>query len=53
MLAGRQEEIHTERDRKLDAARQQRQVRRQDAACRADQASHSDVGQSLGVRLVD
>ena len=32
MLAGRQQEIHMERDRKLTAARQQRQVRRQQAA---------------------
>jgi len=32
MLAGRQQEIHAERDRKLDAARKQRQVRRQQAA---------------------
>ena len=32
MLAGRQVEIHTERDRKLGAARQQRQSRRQQAA---------------------
>jgi len=31
MLAGRQQEIHSERDRKLAAARQQRQVRRQQA----------------------
>jgi hypothetical protein len=29
MLAGRQQEIHAERDRKLAAARQQRQFRRQ------------------------
>jgi transposase InsO family protein len=29
MLAGRQQEIHMERDRKLTVARQQRQVRRQ------------------------
>ena len=29
MLAGRQPEIHSERDRKLDAARKQRQIRRQ------------------------
>ena len=28
MLAGRQQEIHAERDRKLEAARQQRQIRR-------------------------
>jgi putative transposase len=32
MLAGRQVEIHSERDRKLEAARQQRQSRRQQAA---------------------
>jgi hypothetical protein len=32
MLAGRQQEIHAERDRKLDAARKQRQIRRQHAA---------------------
>ena len=31
-LAGRQKEIHAERDRKLEAARQQRQIRRQQAA---------------------
>jgi transposase InsO family protein len=32
MLAGRQQEIHLERDRKLEAARKQRQIRRQQAA---------------------
>ena len=32
MLAGRQKEIHAERDRKLEAARKQRQIRRQQAA---------------------
>ena len=32
MLAGRQQEIHTERDRKLEAARKQRQIRSQQAA---------------------
>jgi putative transposase len=32
VLAGRQAEIHAERDRKLEAARQQRQSRRQRAA---------------------
>jgi hypothetical protein len=31
MLAGRQADIHAERDRKLEAARQQRQLRRQAA----------------------
>ncbi len=33
MLAGRQVEIHTERDRKLEQARQQRQLRRRQADC--------------------
>ena len=32
MLSGRQREIHAERDRKLEAARQQGQSRRQQAA---------------------
>ena len=32
MLAGRQQEIRAERDRKLEAARKQRQIRRQQAA---------------------
>jgi putative transposase len=32
MLAGRQQEIHAEQDRKLEEARKQRQVRRQKAA---------------------
>ena len=32
MLAGRRQEIHAERDRKLEAARKQRQIRRQQAA---------------------
>jgi putative transposase len=32
MLAGRQPEIHAERDRKLEEARKQRQIRRQQAA---------------------
>ena len=31
MLAGRQQEIHSERDRKLEEARKQRQIRRQQA----------------------
>jgi hypothetical protein len=34
MLAGRQQEIHAERDRKLEAARKLRQIRRQQAARR-------------------
>jgi hypothetical protein len=29
MLAGRQQEIHAERDRKLEEARKKRQIRRQ------------------------
>ena len=32
MLAGRQQEIHAERDWKLEAARKQRKARRQQAA---------------------
>ncbi|MGH9721362.1 MAG: integrase core domain-containing protein [Bryobacteraceae bacterium] len=31
MVAGRQHETHAERDRKLEAARKQRQIRRQQA----------------------
>jgi hypothetical protein len=32
MLTGRQQEFHADRDRKLEAARKQRQIRRQQAA---------------------
>jgi hypothetical protein len=32
ILAGRQQEIHAEQDRKLEEARKQRQIRRQQAA---------------------
>ena len=32
MVAGRQQQIHAERDQKLDEARKQRQIRRQQAA---------------------
>ena len=32
MLAGHQQEIHAERDRKLEGARKQRKIRRQQAA---------------------
>ena len=32
ILAGRQREIHAERDRKLEESRKQRQIRRQQAA---------------------
>ena len=34
MLTGRQQEVHAERDRKLEAARKQRQIRLQQAALR-------------------
>jgi hypothetical protein len=40
VLAGRQQEIHAGRDRKLEAARQQRQSHRQQAALQ----SGSEVG---------
>ncbi len=36
VVAGRQQEIRAERDRKLEAARQKRQSRRQQAALRAN-----------------
>jgi hypothetical protein len=45
MLAGRQPEIHAERDRKLAAGRKQRQIRRQ-------QASWRSVRARLGVVLL-
>ena len=32
MLTGRQQEFHADRDRKLEAARKQRHIRRQQAA---------------------
>ncbi len=32
LLAGRRDQIHAERDRKLEQARQQRQLRRREAA---------------------
>jgi putative transposase len=38
ILAGRQQEIHAERDRKLKAARKQQQFRRQQTARRLDRA---------------
>jgi len=44
VLAGRQQEIHADRDRKLEVARQQRQGRRQQAA-KGEAASHRDAGQ--------
>jgi putative transposase len=44
MLAGRQAEIRTERDRKLEAARQQRQSRRQQAVLRPKWLAGRDVG---------
>jgi len=44
MLAGRQVEIHTGRDRKLEAARQQRQSRRQQGCVKSKVANGRDVG---------
>jgi hypothetical protein len=45
MLAGRQFEIHTERDRKLEAARQQRTSESPPASCvKSEVASRRDVG---------
>jgi len=41
MLAGRQVEIYAQRDRKLEEARKQRQIRRQKAACGLEIASLS------------
>src|SRR5262249_54518219 len=54
-LAGRQVEIHTERDRKLEAARQQRQSRRQRAARRAKwpAAAMSDNREAARFRIAD
>ena len=43
-LAGRQQEIHAGRDRKLEAARQQRQSRRQQSVRRAKWLAGLDVG---------
>jgi putative transposase len=40
MLAGRQQEIHAERDRKLEAARKQRQIRREHPAYPNSQLAH-------------
>ena len=39
MLAGRQQEIHAERDRKLEEARKQRQIRRQQACMKNGKAN--------------
>ncbi|HYI92770.1 MAG TPA: hypothetical protein VEX68_04445 [Bryobacteraceae bacterium] len=41
MLAGRQQEIHAERDRKLEEARKQRQLRRVRAARRTKTPTNS------------
>ena len=49
MLAGRQAEIHAERDRKLEAARQQRRLRRQ-ATC-ADADRLNPIGQRKTLQL--
>jgi len=48
MLAGRQPQIHQERDHKLEAARQQRQIRRQLAAQAAAQQTATQIsGEAL------
>ena len=48
MLAGRQPKIHQERDHKLEAARQQRQIRRQLAAQEAAQQTATQIsGEAL------
>jgi putative transposase len=47
MLAGRQKQIHQERDRKLETARQQRQIRRQLAALAAQQPATQIGGEAL------
>jgi putative transposase len=48
MLAGRQPQIHQERDHKLEAARQQRQIRRQLAAQAATQQTATQIsGEAL------
>jgi putative transposase len=47
MLAGRQKQIHQERDRKLEAARQQRQIRRQLAMQAAPQSATQVGGEAL------
>jgi putative transposase len=43
MPGGRQQEIHAEPDRKLEAARKQRQICRQQAAVKDEDASHWTV----------
>jgi len=50
MLAGRQAEIHAERDRRLEKARQQRQLRRRQAAY-ADTERPNLTGQSRALQL--
>jgi putative transposase len=46
MLAGRQQEIHADRDRKLATARLQRQLRRQEAASTEAKLRIIDAGHS-------
>ena len=50
MLAGRQAEIHAERDRRLEDARQQRQLRRRQAAY-ADADRLNPIGQCKTLEL--
>ena len=49
MLAGRQAEVHSERDHKLETARQQRQIRRQAAYADADRLNL--IGQCKTLQL--
>ena len=44
MLAGRQQEIHSERDQKLEDARKQRQIRRQQAALKKGRLGNFGLG---------
>ena len=54
MLAGRQQEIQDERDRKLEAAREQRQIRRHRAAeAFARITSGLPTNRDLAVRMID
>ena len=55
MLAGRQVEIHTERDRKVEATRQQRQSRRQQAEWRekGPAAAVSGSREDAGFRIAE
>ena len=47
MLAGRRQEIHAERDRKLEAARKQRRIRRKQAGFAANETRHVNTAPSI------